>query len=584
MLTLKDEKQSSVSKIAIVNPYLQGGHLLIAESETAARFVQAGKNLSIDIQIFASINDVKDFDPDFVINITYQEGKLSNYPTYVSLNIPIFFLKDVPRFVRNILTCDGFLTVSPSVVNWLNKLCAKHNKQPFISHTAFSVPKTEFVTCNFKNALAMYIGTNWDGMRHQGIFNYLSEGDYLKCFGPRSSWQNYLPSLYGGEIPFDGTSAFNTYRHYAAGLCIGHPEFDSAGIANTRIFEIAAASALPICLNNELTKNIYHDSVLYLDENLSTENLAGQIKAFVQWIRNNSNLAQEMAREAHACFNKNASMEFYIKNLVEMHEKAMRGNGFIADVENLHLPSRNDHAIEKIKVVYLLIAQSLHSGMEDIVRDINSQTCANISIVILSKHHPIEVTEFIKKMRCNTLDIYPMTYEGLASNNQLLNYLKTNNVDWVGVVTCGDRIFKNHTVTLLNKFCENKNNKINGIFSGCLEHDNNILPELICDDHSITYHNNSRIKYVKFDENVPWVSLLINTHSLENTLLNRHSLYELKNVKLFNQFFKKNKILECSSVTCSVRVSPENNEMYPLPLWRSISFLRKMMNRCRNFI
>ena len=96
-----------VNKIAILNPYLQGGHVQIAETESATRYIDAARNLGIVAEMFSNSDDIDLFKPDIVVAITYQEGKLTKYPTYVSLNAQPSLIKNEERFLRNILLFDG---------------------------------------------------------------------------------------------------------------------------------------------------------------------------------------------------------------------------------------------------------------------------------------------------------------------------------------------------------------------------------------------------------------------------------------------------------------------------------------------
>lgn len=132
-----NNKATQVSKIAIINPYLQGGHTQTAEMESIARFVRAAKQRSIDVAVLTTTQEIEAYNPDFVLGITYQEGKLSNYPSYLTLVIPHSLVQNVPRFIRNILTYDAYVTASPFINKWLNKTCLAHNKKPLICEGYF---------------------------------------------------------------------------------------------------------------------------------------------------------------------------------------------------------------------------------------------------------------------------------------------------------------------------------------------------------------------------------------------------------------------------------------------------------------
>lgn len=299
----------NVKKIAFINPYLQGKHYHIAESESGNRFVKAANNIGIEAKIFDSSSKLQEFQPDFAVAITYQEAKLSYCPTYLALNTPISLLNKHDRFERNILTYDGIITLSETTKKWYEDLCRRANKTPVIIHGGVTTPQVKYQSIDYKNAKAMYIGTNWDGGRHAAFFNQLKEGDYLKCYGPSDSWKQFHGSLYAGSIPFDGYSVYEAYRMNGIGLCIGHPEFDKYHVLNNRHYEVPAAGALAICSINDTAKQIYGDTLLYINQNNSTDVIIEEFIAQVEWVRHNPSLAKEMAFEANKIYNQQLALE-----------------------------------------------------------------------------------------------------------------------------------------------------------------------------------------------------------------------------------------------------------------------------------
>jgi hypothetical protein len=308
-------------KIAFVNPYLQGKHYHIAETESGKRFVKACNHLGMEAEIFDSSSKLDIFKPDLVVGITYQEAKLSCYPTYLALNTPFSLLDKHKRFERNILSYDGIITLSETTKNWYRALCKRANKKPVIVHGGVTTSRVDFKNIDYKNAKAMYIGTNWDGGRHAAFFNSLKNTNYLRCYGPAASWTLFQGTLYAGSVPFDGYSVYDEYRMNGIGLCIGHPEFDKHGVLNNRHYEVPAASAIAICSINETVKQIYGDSVLYLDQNSATDEMVQAFIAQVEWVRHNPRLAREMAEEANKIYNDQLALEACILELVNMESQ-----------------------------------------------------------------------------------------------------------------------------------------------------------------------------------------------------------------------------------------------------------------------
>lgn len=504
-------KTRNVKKIAILNPYLQGGHLETAEIESARRFTLAAEKIGIEVRVLASSDDIRGFDPDFVITITYQEPKLTSYPTYGLVTMPVTWVRDIPRFVRNILSYDGYITPVTSVIDWLKALGKLNNKIIYIANAAFSIPKTEFFSCNFTQATPVYIGTNWDKSRHSGLFKLLTESSdqstYLRCFGPKKNWVQYSEKLYGGEIAFDGFSAINVYQNNGIGLCINHPDFDREGVPSSRTFEIAASSAIAICSHNEYTESIFGDSVLYVDHKVSTDELGYQIIEAVEYIRNNPEASANMAREAHDIFIKNISMEIFLDRILDMHSTILTANDYL----------RNKHNIPKEKVLFIIkVDDNNYHHLEETINTIQQQTYNLIDWVIncsttlqenIAKKLNLTAQQFINHHESHTEDLLPYLFQTEAS--------------WLGIIQAGDKLFKQHVSSLLkiaNTSAAFRNNLV-AIQSGCLaESKDFFLSDDVKDDHFIKNDARAKIHY------------LPQSTSKSDFLQLRSCLFQIKNI------------------------------------------------------
>jgi hypothetical protein len=553
-MMIKNNGVANVSKIAIINPYLQGGHTQTAEMESIARFRQAAKARSIDTEVFAGTQGLEEYDPDFVINKTYQEGKLSKYPTYLHLVIPFGLIKDVPRFVRNIMTYDGYLIASPSIVDWLNQLCLLHNKKPQICEGYFSVPKTEFKSCDFKKATAMYMGTNWDGLRHKDLFNLLADGAYLKCYGPKSSWSQYPNSLYMGEIPFDGLSALSFYNSHGIGLCFGMQECDDGNIANNRLFEVPASSAVAICARNEWNKSMYGDAVLYINRNIPTAELAEQIIFNVNWVRSNPAKAQEMTKGAHELFCSKFSMEYYLEQTLAMHQRVLTQKKYLPQVELIaatktyHIPTVNAQP----KIGYLVTIDNIDSNIETLFNDLQQQTYQNIVVIVLASNEHFEkrlTTQYGRK-----LNLLFIPYFGVASNQELFKLLSDNHITWIGVLNAQDRLFPNHSGVLIDAYQSSNEVKVVGVFSGSLEtSDSLFLPDSMTDIHDLKNRNKSRVGQVIFNTNISLHSVLINLAQTGLEIFQDINFYRLKAKSIASQLENRGTIIPTGEVTCATQ-------------------------------
>ena len=317
-------------RVALLNCYLQGGHTENAEVESSARFVEAARRLGIEARIFARSEDIAAFDPDFVLSLSYNDAKLAGFPTYVLLTAPPRWFDALPRFRRNVLTYDGYWTVSPSVSRHVGALYAKAGKPDLGAFAAISCARTDFVPLDFSRAFAAYIGTNWDGNRHADLFRALAPLGVARFYGKRERWAHLPEAALGGEVPFDGRAVLETYRAAGIGLCLGHADFDAEGIPTSRTFEVPAASAVMIAARNALVEEAFGDAVLYVDAGAAPESAAGAIRDHVAWVRAHPRQALAMAEASHRIFNERFALEVLLANAVEMHRLACCTLGFPA--------------------------------------------------------------------------------------------------------------------------------------------------------------------------------------------------------------------------------------------------------------
>jgi hypothetical protein len=76
----------------------------------------------ITYQIFYTSDGIDDFGPDCVIALSPQDAKLTRFPTYGFIDKPVKEYLGLPRFVRNILTYDGYITSIADNVQMLEDL------------------------------------------------------------------------------------------------------------------------------------------------------------------------------------------------------------------------------------------------------------------------------------------------------------------------------------------------------------------------------------------------------------------------------------------------------------------------------
>ena len=407
METLNKEKKSGQFKFALINCYLQGGHVATAEVEACHRLTNAAKNIGADLQVFAKTEDALLWGPDVVLLHSYQDAKLSGVLTYGLLTMPIEWVRYNRRFLRNILSYDGYMAVSDEVLLNLERFIKRNFKQASSIPAAFSISKRNFSILKFDNPYCAYVGTNWDGNRHGSLWNNGLLIGRLKCFGPKESW-NFLPTdLYGGSVPFDGQSLISVYRNAGIGLELNHPDFDEEGIPTSRTFEIPASSAITIAREGSFSHQVYGDSILVVKNTDTALGQAQQISQHVDWVKANPEQAIEMAKTTNELFNANFSLESHLSEIISQAAR-----------DKLQIRDR----LKSFKSACTLIVSQEESSDElnpDLIQQINKLKIISDVIFLCNESNLQTVTDKARKCLEKPFFVCPSNTFGRSNSQDL---------------------------------------------------------------------------------------------------------------------------------------------------------------------
>lgn len=304
-------------RIALLNPWSNA-----AENQAVASIQIAAKALSyeaIECKNSAAIEAVR---PDFVLAMASQQPKLTGYPTYGLIHEPRRdFVNNFEEKFRNVLTYDGYFTISDVLTEFLTDLnyaMKKPNHIGFYYNTCFDPGPA--APPRLDPAVITYFGTNWDG-RRRDFFKRLSKRKGVAIHGPQHSWRHISRAAYGGPMPFDGRSVLAKYWQNGVGLCLYSEHHLRDDVVSNRIFEIAAAGAVSITADMPWVRRYFGDTVLYVDQGLDNAALVDEILARAEWIRSNPAQARDMAVAANARFRERFSLERLLQDAVACHEK-----------------------------------------------------------------------------------------------------------------------------------------------------------------------------------------------------------------------------------------------------------------------
>lgn len=311
------------------------------EYEWAKRIQLACKKLGFDAQLsLSTIKTIKTFEekvqeeikltyppqfmidhfkPDFTISLKDDKTFSSSIPNYLVLDVMFegFFAKNLLRF-------DGFLHCF-SASFFLKPFIESRGKKFHGINWYPSCLATEYQETEPRRLF--FCGFLWDEKRnsddYKTLFTLLDVWDYLSVFGPQDKFE-FVTHSYKGLLPFDGKSVCTAIKDAGISLILHSYYHLISGAPTARIFEAASACSVIISDKHPFIMQEFGDSVLYIDDTKSGEEMFIQIRNYMEWIFSHPQEARAKAKKAHAIFIDKFTLERQILNLIAMHEELMQ--------------------------------------------------------------------------------------------------------------------------------------------------------------------------------------------------------------------------------------------------------------------
>jgi hypothetical protein len=423
-------------RIAIQNPFFGQ---FVAETELSRRIYLAAKTIGWEAAEVATSAQVKAVDPDFVILLHNNSPKLGNYPTYGCIWSPPSFFEGTEQFVKNTISCDGYLIASKVTERWLHHLL--HNTPKVFFNAPFypSHCRTEYQSPNLEDPRLVYIGSNWDGARFQALFEGLDAQAYMDVYGNAEGWK-HLQFAYKGALPYDGLSVLNTLNQAGVGLCLHREEHRRAELPSMRIFEIVASGAIAICGDHPFIRSAFGDTVLYIDPDADIADQINQISQHILWIKDNAAEALAMSQAAHTIFSERYSLEKLLLGILPYHDQLIKNKGFF-----------NVQANARSTVQYIIPISSNNLQTIKLTLDsIAQQTYKNTQAIFVKTNHELDVDamvqDYAQKISLQVIDSNSFEFQSTA----LWQGLKAVEADYFAVLSDRTILHSNHTHTLVS--------------------------------------------------------------------------------------------------------------------------------------
>ena len=367
-----------------------------AENETISRIKIASQKINkvalvidkygniLDDNLKKTVKKISNQDVDFVINLHFASPKCYDGFSYVALWNPIRFYHDwgYKKYSDNLLSHHDFISCLSKPaddhairISYIKK--TKHLEPKIVLNHTNSGPYFE---PNNNRENIFYCGINWDKSlgksRFSDIFETLDKEKILKIYGPKKlgkiiPWKDFVS--YVDEIPFDGISTFKEISKCLLGLALSHDAHIESEIASSRIFELIAGGALPICDENPFFKKYFGDKVLYV--NGDSKNKIEQIRNHYNWALKNKDQVIKMVNNLQDFMKENFDLSKQLKDFYETHLE--RRNL----IEKQYCAQKNEF---KVNIIYIHDYLNNEDNFSNLKSSIVNQNYKNISLIIAS--------------------------------------------------------------------------------------------------------------------------------------------------------------------------------------------------------
>lgn len=403
----------------------------------------------------------------FVISIHYEDSKMLDAFYYHTLWNPPHTTLQYSVYIdlmKNVISCDDFLAYDNG--GMMNHLKAMLINSPRMleNHSTLtaSLPESSVKNVNLENPKLFYCGVNWEKMigtepRHEGLFKFLDTLDYVKFFGPESTWEGF--ANYKGKIPFDGFSLLEEANKCGVVLALSSKWHYRAGAATNRIYEGCASGCVIITDDNPFIKKHFGDSVLYIDFDVNNpQKMFTQIKNHMDWICSNKEEATNLAKKSQKIFLEKFSLEKQLKEIIDNHENR----------ENAVADSLYSKSNEKILMLYFADSESLNrcglECLENTINNVKNQVEKYISFIVCCDEKCVnEIQNFISnnnydmEIKIKPFKIYNENGYKLISRCQMLYEItKQEEFSYFCVLNGNEILFKEHITTLKRVLEEDK--------------------------------------------------------------------------------------------------------------------------------
>ncbi len=391
---------------------------------------------NITSKLFHESNDIDQFNPDLVIALSPQHPKLTRFPTYGLMNCPANEYLELPRFVRNLLTYDGYLTTSLKTKQMLDDIMFGARKlNSGVAHFDFTPEIKEYTPLSLEKPQLVYFNPAINNLQFKESIRLLQqELSYFKLYSTRWKFTSSINLIKTEE------ELLNQYHKYGIGLCLESHNSENK-IIPARLLEIIASGAIAITPYTEFLYSIFGDNVLFFSPLLSPQELVKMIQKQLTWITQNPGQAKEKAEKAYKIFQEELSFNKLINNLYQLHTTTQIKKGFISN------PTEKNEELPSISYIVRTGGDN-RNYLERALNSIVNQNYPKIQVIFVI-HKPFDyLQEIVSKYQ--SLNIKVVQSYCSSRSKAICDGMAAVETDLFGLHDDDDELHPNHVRTLIN--------------------------------------------------------------------------------------------------------------------------------------
>lgn len=453
--------------------------------------------LGIETKLFYESDSILAYCPDCVLVTSPQDAKLTPFPTYGFINRPRDEYLELPRFLRNILTYDGYLTFSPRLAEMLRDLTFGARKLGssiltmgfFPRATTFAIPRLE------EEQKIVIFDPDFDRSRFKTATYTLLEkipNSHVVTFSI-----NQVEKYHRRFIAVSNLDELNeTLKKYNVGICLNSGD-QQEEIMNSVALKFAALGMVAIVHHTKLLASYFGDNFYYLPEDVSVSTLPTLVKNHLADIKVNPQLALRRAQAAHELFVDKLSIDNFVQEFIRFHAETLVNKGYVP-----HPDVTKEKALPS--VTYIMRTGGKHRPhLERALDCLVNQQYPDLRVIFVTHVKVPFIDEIIAKypsLKCKVI-------ESIKSRRSeaIRDGMAAVETDLFGLFDDDDELFPNH-VRMLVKTMQYHNHRdwrgeIGMVYSGSIHADDTypVLERVEFHDHKLIGKNEKRaIEHFRF--------------------------------------------------------------------------------------